>query len=95
VLRGGGRGDVAAAAAAVVSMLKLRVLVWCYARPSRRSGFSVLLHGLGSKRGVLEAIASEQLTDGAVVTCNGFVRSLTAHKVVAAAAGALTGRGTK
>ncbi|GFH26776.1 uncharacterized protein HaLaN_24983, partial [Haematococcus lacustris] len=57
-----------------------------------RSGFSLLLHGLGSKRRLLSDFAHSALTDGAVVVINGWLPSVTAHKVLLAAASAITGR---
>lgn len=57
-----------------------------------RSQCSLLLHGLGSKREILQEVAQSHLTDGAVVVCNGWVKSLTAHKVLAAAAEAIFGK---
>ncbi|KAJ9534815.1 hypothetical protein QJQ45_017297 [Haematococcus lacustris] len=57
-----------------------------------RSGFSLLLHGLGSKRRLLSDFAHSALTDGAVVVINGWLPSVTAHKILLAAASAITGR---
>lgn len=61
-----------------------------------RSGFSLLLHGLGSKRELLLSFAREQLDgDGAVLVFNGYVPSCSAHRIAAAVAQALTGQGCK
>lgn len=58
-----------------------------------RSGFSLLLYGLGSKKDLLQDFARSVLMDaGAVVTVNGYVQSLTAYKVVCAAVSAFSGK---
>ncbi len=48
----------------------------------RREGFSLLFHGFGSKKALLEKFASEQLLDGGVIVFNGFVPTLTLRDVL-------------
>ena len=46
----------------------------------------MLLYGFGSKRALLERFARDSLTDGAVVSVNGFNPAVTAKQVALAAA---------
>jgi hypothetical protein len=59
-----------------------------HSRP-RRQRFSLLFHGFGSKRALLEAFASEALTDGGVLAVRAHLPGVTAKAVLAAVASAL------
>ena len=48
---------------------------------SCRCGFSLLMYGLGSKKGLVEGFASRALEDGAVVVINGYFPSLSLKEV--------------
>lgn len=58
---------------------------------ARRSGFSLLFYGYGSKKALMDHLASVALTDGGLVVINGWHASITAKQIVLAAASALTG----
>lgn len=64
--------------------------------PTHRNGFNLLFYGLGSKKDLLQDFARSVLTNhGAVVTVNGYVHSLAAHKILAAAAAAVSGKAAR
>ena len=50
---------------------------WIMTAAVCREGFSVLFYGFGSKKGLLERLAQQHLTDGGLVAFNGFVPTLT------------------
>eukprot|EP00240_Pyramimonas_obovata_P014751 CAMPEP_0118951864 /NCGR_PEP_ID=MMETSP1169-20130426/53839_1 /TAXON_ID=36882 /ORGANISM="Pyramimonas obovata, Strain CCMP722" /LENGTH=207 /DNA_ID=CAMNT_0006899003 /DNA_START=156 /DNA_END=775 /DNA_ORIENTATION=+ len=47
-----------------------------------RCGFSLLMYGVGSKKGLIQSFATRTLTDGAVVVTNGYFPSLSLKEVV-------------
>ncbi|KAI8462573.1 MAG: origin recognition complex subunit 2-domain-containing protein [Monoraphidium minutum] len=57
-----------------------------------RQRFSLLFHGCGSKRALLNAFASEALPDGGVLSVRGHMAGVNARAVLAAVAGALAHR---
>ena len=57
--------------------------------PPSRSGYNVLLYGFGSKRALVERFARYVLTDGAVVSVNGFNPLVNAKQVALGVASAI------
>mmetsp|Transcript_1084 Transcript_1084/g.2452 ORF Transcript_1084/g.2452 Transcript_1084/m.2452 type:complete len:440 (-) Transcript_1084:410-1729(-) len=61
-----------------------------------RAGFSLVFYGLGSKKDLLQDFARSVLMEnGALVTVNGYVPSLSAYQIVAATVFALSGKVAK
>ncbi|XP_031498640.1 origin of replication complex subunit 2 [Nymphaea colorata] len=69
--------------AALLRSYKRLYPTWCF---ELRCGFSLLMHGFGSKKALLEDFASACLTDGAVFVLNGYLQSINIKHAMASVA---------